>query len=77
MTMRGLYKSTGYWSTQAAWKDWDALVKKAKEAGWKDWSISEFSPSPTDGHRKVDKCIAKLREAMSRRTARESNDQPH
>lgn len=61
---RGLIKSTHYWSTVEAWKDWAALCVRAHAEGH-GHLIEQFEPPEGAGHRTVDKAIAKMREAIS------------
>lgn len=62
--MQGLYKSTGYFQTQAARADWDYLAKFANE---NDLSIAakELAPPDNAGWRTIDKQIKKLRDVLA------------
>jgi hypothetical protein len=61
--MRGLHKSTGYWQTVAAKKDWEALAEFAVKNGLKK-EADKLTPPDNWGWRRIDKRIAKLREAL-------------
>jgi len=61
--MKGLYKSTGYWQTQAAKEDWTAIAEFASENGLKE--IADVLIPPGNwGWRRIDGSIGKLREAL-------------
>lgn len=66
MTTRGLWKLTAVANNMQAREDWQNLAEQAIVAGITEDEISAIAPKPTDGWRKIDKCIAKLREAMRR-----------
>lgn len=63
--MRGLYKSTGYWSTVYAWRDWEAEVELVRATGDAELiALAErLQPAEGSGHRRVDKALAALRQA--------------
>lgn len=62
--MRGLYKSTGYWQTQAAKEDWSAIAEFASENGLED-EANKLTPPDNWGWRRIDKRIAKLQETLT------------
>jgi hypothetical protein len=61
--MRGLHKSTGYWQSQAAKEDWAAIAEFANQNGLGDVA-DKLTPPDNWGWRRIDKRIAKLREAL-------------
>ena len=61
--MRGLYRATAYWQTQAAKEDWAAIEGFAIKNGLRE-IVEELTP-PTDwGWRRIDRRIGKLQEAL-------------
>ena len=61
--MIGLYRTTGYWQTQAAKEDWAALEGFATRNGLGEMA-KDLTPPNNWGWRRIDKRIAKLREAL-------------
>lgn len=64
MAMQGLYKSTGYWQTQEARRDWAFLQRWAEDNGYGELATG-LAPKNGDGWRKIDKCIDRLRGAVT------------
>lgn len=62
--MRGIYKTHGYWQTQEARRDWAFLMRWAEDNGHRDVAES-VAPKNGAGWRTIDKCIDKLRLALS------------
>lgn len=58
MTPKGLIKATAYYNNIEARKDWERLAAQYPELA------KQFEPPPNAGYRKIDKCIAKLREKI-------------
>lgn len=65
MSMRGLWKSTGYWNTVESQKDWQALAEFAINHGLAK-EVSQLEPPPEFGWRRIDKRISKLKEELSK-----------
>ena len=61
--MQGIYKIHGAVQTQAAWQDWYAIAKKACDAGRPDLVLT-YKPAYNAGWRKIDQCIAKIRNEL-------------
>ena len=55
---RGLIKLTAIANNIEAWRDWRKLAEQYPDLA------AKFAPQPSDGWRKVDKCIAKLRKEV-------------
>jgi len=64
MSLRGLHKSSGYWNTIEARKDWFRLRANALELGVPEAEVDECAPPAKAGWRTIDKHIALLREKM-------------
>lgn len=62
--MHGLHKATGYYNTLEAWRDWDAMVKKALNVPVHE--LNKIAPKPGTGWKTVDKSIGKLRELIEK-----------
>jgi N-acetylglucosamine kinase-like BadF-type ATPase len=62
--MRNLARLTNAANNLDSWRDWNALVQVAKQQGLTEQQIAEVAPKVTDKWRKVDKCIAALRELI-------------
>lgn len=62
--MRGLYKSTGFWQTQAAKGDWIAIAEFARQNEFGE-EVEKLTPPEHWGWRRIDKRIAKLQEVLS------------
>lgn len=62
--MKGLHKSTGYWQTQAAKKDWEAIAEFAEGNGFEE-QAEKLAPSESWGWRRIDKRIAKMKEVLA------------
>lgn len=60
--MRGLYKSTGYWSTVYAWRDWEAEEASIRATGDSELIAlaEQLRPPEKAGHRRVDKALRAL-----------------
>lgn len=71
--MRNLARMTNYWNRVEAWKDWNALAEQARQRGHGDL-VDQFQPPANAGWRKIDKAIAKLREAMEKKNVISSLD---
>jgi hypothetical protein len=65
MTTRGIWKETGYWNNVEARKDWNKLAITASEAGHTELA-EQYKPALSAGWRTIDKCIAKLRDALEK-----------
>ena len=69
MSTRGLWKLTAVANNLQAWEDWGKLAQKAILAGVSQSTIDEIAPDIRAGWRTIDKCIAKLREAIAQQGA--------
>jgi hypothetical protein len=61
---RGLIKATNYYQNLEAVNDWLTICRDAASRGYGDLAV-KFAPPEGAGWRKIDKRIAKLREAMN------------
>ena len=61
--MIGLYRTTGYWQSQAAKEDWAALEGFATRNGLGEMA-KDLTPPNNWGWRRIDRRIEKLQEAL-------------
>ncbi len=63
--MRNFARINNYWNKKAAWEDWEALAKTARQAGRADLVV-KFQPAENAGWRKIDKATDALRAALEK-----------
>jgi hypothetical protein len=61
--MNGLWKATNYYNRLEAWRDWEKLLATAGNVPLGE--VLRVAPKPEYGWRRIDKCIAKLRELIA------------
>ena len=62
--MYGLHKATAYYNKLEVWRDWDTMVLKAGNVSV--YELEKIAPKPTDGWKRIDKAIGKLRELIKK-----------
>jgi len=62
---RNLARLTNAANRIQAWHDWNALAEKARKIGLSDATIEQLAPPAGAGWRKIDRHIAKLRDAIA------------